>query len=66
MLWEEDGGQLAVLLGWARREGMMVDSRPMNSASAVSVPYSLSNLSSSGVKARTFMSMWKKPRWMNG
>ncbi len=40
--------------------------RPRNRASAVSVPYSDSNLSRSGVKASTFVSAWKKLRWMTG
>lgn len=38
----------------------------MNNANDVSVPYSLSNRSSSGVKARTFMIMCMKPRCING
>lgn len=42
--WESDGGEWEHL-------------RPMNNASAVSVPYSLSNRSSNGVNAMTFMTM---------
>lgn len=54
--------------GGATLVGALIDGhvRPMNSARDVSVPYSLSNRSSSGVNARTFMTMWKKPRCMNG
>lgn len=38
----------------------------MNNANDVSVPYSLSNRSSSGVNAKTFMIMCIKPRCING
>ncbi len=42
-------------------EYVRVDIRPRKSATVTSVPYSASNLSNKGVKASTFMNMWKKP-----
>ena len=42
------------------------DSRPMKRATDVSVPYSDSKRSRSGVRARMFMSVWKRLRWMSG
>jgi hypothetical protein len=38
----------------------------MNSASVVKVPYSASNLSNKGVKAKVFRKAWKKPTWTSG
>lgn len=38
----------------------------MNKANVVSVPYSASNLSNKGVKARTLKKAWKKPAWTSG
>ena len=45
---------------------VQVDSRPMNSAKVVSVPYSASNLSSRGVNAATLMIAWRKPACIRG
>ena len=35
--------------------------RPIKSANVVKVPYSASNLSNNGIKARIFIKAWKKP-----
>lgn len=44
---------------YARRMELYL--RPKNSANVVKVPYSASNLSNSGVRARTFIKAWKNP-----
>ena len=58
----------SILLNWwsFSANGMWAHLRPRNSANVVSVPYSASNLSSSGVKAIMFTKAWKNPAWTRG
>lgn len=48
-----------------KRAGM-VDKGPINNTSVVRVPFSASNLSNNGVRARTLESAWKSPTWTSG
>lgn len=40
--------------------------RPMKRAKVVRVPYSASNRSNKGVKAKMLKKVWKKPAWTSG